>query len=163
MSVFTTSLGLHLRVNNLNAIAHNNNSIFAVKSDIINAIPNWLYNVCDMSSLIRQLRNIRIQKGLTQSELAERVGLPQSSIARIESERIDTRLSTFEELINTLGHEILIVPKEQVIAIQGLLAKPERYAELSEIPLYSLTDSDALEAPHERKKRKTPRDRARPK
>jgi predicted transcriptional regulator len=107
-----------------------------------------------MSPLIRQLKETRIKQGLTQSELAAKVGLPQSSIARIESERIDTRLSTFEELIKTLGHEILIVPKEQVVAIQGLLSKPEQYAELSETPLYSLAGFDELETQSESKKRK---------
>jgi DNA-binding XRE family transcriptional regulator len=107
-----------------------------------------------MAPLIRKLKETRIKQGLTQSELADKVGLPQSSIARIESERIDTRLSTFEELIKTLGHEILIVPKEQVVAIQGLLSNPEQYAELSETPLYSLTGFDELETQSESKKRK---------
>lgn len=73
------------------------------------------------SELINQLEEIRKSKGLTQAELAEKLGLPQSSIARVESDKVDTRLSRFVEIVRALGYEVVLLPKNSVKTFQALL------------------------------------------
>lgn len=46
------------------------------------------------------LRTARQRAGLTQRQLAERTGIPQPSIARIESGRADVRVGTLEILLD---------------------------------------------------------------
>ncbi len=60
-----------------------------------------------------QIARLRILKGLTQAELAERVGTRQLSIARLESGNRKPSLSFLEEIANALGAkvEIKIIPK----------------------------------------------------
>lgn len=50
-----------------------------------------------------QLKKIRIREGLTQSQLAFESGLSLSQIARIETARINTTLSTVFALARTLN------------------------------------------------------------
>jgi transcriptional regulator with XRE-family HTH domain len=52
------------------------------------------------------VRHARIRAGLTQSELAERLGVAQPTIARLESSRSNPRLSTLERAIAATGNEI---------------------------------------------------------
>jgi transcriptional regulator with XRE-family HTH domain len=51
----------------------------------------------------RMLRHARRRAGLTQRELAARVGIPQETISRIESGRIDPRVSTLDRLLEGCG------------------------------------------------------------
>jgi len=55
-----------------------------------------------------QVARLRIQKGLTQAELAELVGSHQSSIARLESGRVAPRLSFLQKVVEALGGELEI-------------------------------------------------------
>jgi transcriptional regulator with XRE-family HTH domain len=48
----------------------------------------------------------RLKLGLTQTEVAARMGTSQSAVARIESGDADVRLSTLERYAAALGHEI---------------------------------------------------------
>ena len=48
----------------------------------------------------------RTKLGLTQTEVAARMGTSQSAVARIESGDADVRLSTLERYAAALGHEI---------------------------------------------------------
>lgn len=48
----------------------------------------------------------RVKLGLTQTEVAARMGTSQSAVARIESGDADVRLSTLERYAAALGHEI---------------------------------------------------------
>ena len=60
-----------------------------------------------------QIARLRILQGLTQEELAERVGTRQPSIARLESGRSLPSLSFLEKVAEALDAEmeIKIVPK----------------------------------------------------
>ena len=58
--------------------------------------------------LISQLIDARIKKGLTQSELAKRVGTKQSAIARIEAGRINPTIAFLEKISQALGKELII-------------------------------------------------------
>lgn len=50
----------------------------------------------------KELRQYRIKLGLTQTELAQRAGVSQSLIARIEKGDVDPRVSTLTKIINVL-------------------------------------------------------------
>lgn len=53
---------------------------------------------------VKKFRACREGKGLTQTKLSELTGIPQSSLARLESgDRTDIRISTLECLAKGLG------------------------------------------------------------
>lgn len=59
-------------------------------------------------TLIRAILNARINKGLTQKKLAEKIGTKQSSIARFESGAYNPTLSFVQKLANALDVKIKI-------------------------------------------------------
>jgi transcriptional regulator with XRE-family HTH domain len=54
------------------------------------------------------LRTARLETGLTQAQLAERLGTTQSAIARWESGQVSPRVRTLERLLEGLGYELEI-------------------------------------------------------
>lgn len=66
-----------------------------------------------------ELRQIRLQLGLTQEKLANATGLSQGLIARIESGKVDPRTSTLRKIINTLESA-----KQKVIRAEDLMVSP---------------------------------------
>lgn len=61
------------------------------------------------------VRRMRIMAGLTQKELAERAGVSQSLIARIEAGTVDPRLSTLRKILKALTPSIGDLKAEQVM------------------------------------------------
>lgn len=59
-------------------------------------------------ALIRAILDARIHKGVTQKELAEKIGTKQSSIARFESGKYNPTLSFVQKLANALDLKIKI-------------------------------------------------------
>lgn len=51
----------------------------------------------------------RRRAGLTQRRLAERTGIPQSTIGRIETGAIDPKASTLDRLLRACGSELEVV------------------------------------------------------
>ena len=62
-----------------------------------------------------QLARLRILRGLTQQQLAEKVGTRQPSIARLESGREEPKLGFLRRVAEALGAkvEVRIVPLEE--------------------------------------------------
>ena len=60
--------------------------------------------------LIGRIVVARHEKGLTQQELANRSGIKQPVIARIETQKSDPQLSTMLKILKTLGYKLAIVP-----------------------------------------------------
>jgi predicted transcriptional regulator len=58
----------------------------------------------------RALRDARHRAGLSQRDLAERTGTPQSTIGRIESGAVDPRTGTLVGLIRACGSDLEIGP-----------------------------------------------------
>lgn len=56
-----------------------------------------------------EIREKRIELGLTQSQVAEKTGLSQSMIARIESGTVDPRVSTYKKIVDVLNREEISV------------------------------------------------------
>lgn len=58
----------------------------------------------------RILRAARAHAGLTQRALAARAGVPQPSVAAIESGSQDPRFRTLERLVQACGQELDVLP-----------------------------------------------------
>ncbi len=58
------------------------------------------------AELLTRLRQARLRRGLSQAELAARVGTTQSAIARLESGAADPRLSTLIRYAEAVGTEL---------------------------------------------------------
>lgn len=56
----------------------------------------------------RLVREARIDAGLTQVELASRIGSTQSAVARLESSGSAPRLQTLQRALAATGHELLL-------------------------------------------------------
>ncbi len=56
--------------------------------------------------LIEELARARREGGLSQTEIAARMGTSQSAIARLESGTLDARLSTLERYAAALGRTV---------------------------------------------------------
>ena len=65
------------------------------------------------------IRRARIAKALTQKELGQRVGLPQSHISKIEKGTVDLKLSSLVEIARALDLEITLVPRKALPAVEG--------------------------------------------
>ena len=63
---------------------------------------------CDAFVIGEQLKVERRRAGLTQEQLAERIGTKKSFISRVEKGRADIQLSTLVKLFNGLGRQIIV-------------------------------------------------------
>lgn len=64
-----------------------------------------------MRNIGEAVRMARRRVGLSQRELGERTGVPQSTIARIESGFVDPRTSTIVKLLAACGEELEVLPR----------------------------------------------------
>jgi ribosome-binding protein aMBF1 (putative translation factor) len=60
----------------------------------------------DRTSLVRELAEQRQAAGLSQTEIAARMGTSQSAVARLESGTADVRASTLERYAAAVGSQI---------------------------------------------------------
>lgn len=58
--------------------------------------------------LISQLISVRAQKGLTQAQLAEKLGTKQSAIARLESGNINPSIEFLQKIAQVMGYKLTI-------------------------------------------------------
>ncbi|MBQ0054338.1 MAG: helix-turn-helix transcriptional regulator [Bacteroidales bacterium] len=63
---------------------------------------------CDVFIIGERLKDERYKAGLTQKELASRIGTKKSYISRIENGKADVQLSTLVKLFNGLGRQVHI-------------------------------------------------------
>jgi DNA-binding XRE family transcriptional regulator len=59
--------------------------------------------------MIKQVRDARLAKKMTQKKLAQKTGMPQSAIARIESGRKGLSLATLSRVAAALGKGVSLV------------------------------------------------------
>lgn len=60
------------------------------------------------SRLAMEIHALREKRGLSQRELAERLGTTQSAIARLEAGNITPRLATLDKVADALGVELVV-------------------------------------------------------
>jgi transcriptional regulator with XRE-family HTH domain len=71
---------------------------------------------------VRQnLKAARLARGWSQAELGQKVGLPQTHVSNIEAGRVVPRFDTLLEIVRTLGHDLLMVPRSLVPAVEALV------------------------------------------
>ena len=63
----------------------------------------------ELTNIVSAMIDKRTTLGITQRELAQLCGLPQSSIARIESGRTTPKLDTLLKIIHPLGLKLKLV------------------------------------------------------
>lgn len=81
-----------------------------------------------MNNIIEQLKSIRQNQGIKQSELGKKLGLPQSHVSKIEQGANDPRLSTVTDIARVLDQEIMLIPRQMVPHIRALLHGNEEQA-----------------------------------
>ena len=74
-----------------------------------------------IDELAAKVRAARRAKALTQKELGQRVGLPQSHISKIEKGGVDLQLSSLMEIARALDLEVKLVPRKALPAVEGAL------------------------------------------
>ena len=112
----------------------------------------------------KDLRERRKNLGLTQSELAERAGVSQPLIARIEGNDVDPRLSTLRSIVNALTEaeggivrasdllhdEVISVGPDDEIRAAVSKMQDEGYSQLpvisNGVPVGSISESDVVDA-----------------
>ena len=60
--------------------------------------------------LVTTLTGVRKAKQMTQAELAQRAGLSRMTVQRLESNGLDPRLSTLQEMARVLEQELVVIP-----------------------------------------------------
>lgn len=65
----------------------------------------------EQTDFLLQLIVLRHQSKLSQTELAKKVGMPQSSLARIESGKNNPTLKTLLKIATALGSRVTLQPK----------------------------------------------------
>ncbi len=74
-----------------------------------------------MSRILEELKRARYAKGLKQTALGKKLGLPQSHISKIEQGGTDPRLSTVTEMARLLDHELFLVPRQLMPAVRAII------------------------------------------
>ena len=74
-----------------------------------------------MSEVIKSLKGARLEKGLKQSELGSKLGLPQSHISKIEQGATDPRLTTVTDMARMLDQELVLVPRAMLPVIRAII------------------------------------------
>lgn len=68
---------------------------------------------CDAAAVGQRLRALRREAGLTQSDLALRLGTTQSAVARLEAGRQRLSLAALQRTAAELGCDVTLVISEQ--------------------------------------------------
>ena len=63
--------------------------------------------------LICKYKKMRYESKLSQRELAQRIGIAQSTIARMEKNMHSMSIGNFTKLLDVLGYKLEIIKKEE--------------------------------------------------
>ncbi len=91
--------------------------------------------------VLEALRETRLERDLTQAELAQKLGIRQSQISNLERAVVDPRLSTVQDVARVLDLELMLVPRQLIPVIDGLIRR--RAVSTEERPIYAL-DGDPV-------------------
>lgn len=94
-----------------------------------------------IAHIAEALRKARKNKRLSQRALSVRTGLTQSHISKIENGEINLQLTSLLEMSRVLDFELMLIPRQQVPAINSLLQYEEK-KQHKQIPAYRLDDTE---------------------
>lgn len=89
-----------------------------------------------IKDIVSHLRERRIEKHLSQSDLAVKLGVPQSHISKIESGKINPSLGIVIEIARVLDCELMLIPKKYTIPIETSLQAQTIHP--TKLPAYTL-------------------------
>jgi transcriptional regulator with XRE-family HTH domain len=91
------------------------------------------------SEMRQALIDARKKRGWSQRDLASRLGSGQKHISGIESGKIVPRYDTLLEIIRTLDHDLVMVPRALMPLVQSLVRdyQKDQAGEGEERPLYA--------------------------
>ncbi|MBU0504443.1 helix-turn-helix domain-containing protein, partial [bacterium] len=99
-----------------------------------------------ISHVVETISQCRKNKKMSQCELAEKVGIPQSHLSKIESGKVNIRLDSLTEILSALGLELVVIPRQKRGLIQQIISESSTAKLNQEIkPAYTLdgeTDED---------------------
>ena len=78
-----------------------------------------------MDKIIKQLIDARKRLNVSQAELGEKLGLPQSHISKIEKGSVDIRLSSLIDMARLLGLEVILVHKGRAAFVMTMTVPSE--------------------------------------
>lgn len=102
-----------------------------IKTERLNSLPD---------DLRHRLAEARRERGWSQADLGQRVGLPQAHISGIESGKVVPRYNTLLDLVRVLDFDLLLIPRPLVPAVQALIREslePAGAEDDGERPLYA--------------------------
>lgn len=102
------------------------------------------------SDIARALKDARRAAGLSQRDLAARIGMPQSHLSKIESGRVDAQVSTVIEIARALGHDLRLVPRQGIAILESILPKSSPADGLQARALLLARRIDARKPPFDR-------------
>ena len=73
-----------------------------------------------MNSLLQQIKKRRLALGLKQYDMLLRIGVSRQQYQRLEAKG-NPRLETLELIAMGLNGEIVLIPKEKLVAVQAVL------------------------------------------
>jgi transcriptional regulator with XRE-family HTH domain len=86
----------------------------------------------------RALRLARRRRGLTQRQLAELSGVPQSAIARIESGRVTPRVDSLDKLLRVCGETLETRPQRGIGVDRSLIREMLRLSPAQRLEIASV-------------------------
>ena len=97
-----------------------------------------------IKEIVSHLKEARVKKQFSQSELAAKLGIPQSHVSKIESGRVNPTLGIVIEIARVLDFELMLIPKKYTKAVESSLQAHTTHA--TSIPAYTLKDDEDEDA-----------------
>lgn len=95
-------------------------------------------------ALFDVLREARLNRHLSQQELARKLGVRQRQISDLERATMDPRLSTIQNVARALDLELMLIHRHLISAVEGL---QRASSDSTKRPMYALDDDDAESDP----------------
>jgi HTH-type transcriptional regulator / antitoxin HipB len=90
------------------------------------------------TALSTSLRTARVDRGLSQAQLAKKLGLRQRQISDLERAAMDPRLSTIQNVARALDLELTLIPRQLISAVDAL--RRDDAGSSGTRPMYDLED-----------------------
>ncbi|WP_018349243.1 helix-turn-helix domain-containing protein [Longispora albida] len=75
-----------------------------------------------LEETLAELREARLSHGLSQADVAERMGTTQSAVARLEAAQSDPRLSTLLRYAESVGERVGLLPQREASSVAATAA-----------------------------------------